>query len=343
MRIQIITDAWHPQVNGVVRTLTHTVGELEKMGHKINLVTPLSFRTLPCPGYPEIRLAMVRPGHIGDRLEQFQPEAVHIATEGPLGIAARHYCLRAGIPFTTSFHTRFPEYLRMRTAIPAEWGYAALRRFHGSARRTLVPTDGLRQELSDLGFRNLALWGHGVDAKLFRPRLRRSVNDSQPIWLYAGRVAPEKKIEAFLSLDLPGTKWVVGGGPALPSLRRRFPEVKFFGVKTGDELARFYSDADAFVFPSLTDTFGNVILEALASGLPVAAFPVRGPKDILEGSGVGCLDNDLGRAAMAALEIPRASCRAFAERFTLQASADQFVSNLWSFDRWRSLVNISAA
>ncbi len=338
MRIQIVTDAWHPQVNGVVRTLTHTAAELERRGHTVGLVTPDLFPTIGCPGYAEIRLSLARPGALGGHLERFRAEAVHIATEGPLGLAARAYCAKARVPFTTSFHTRFPEYVRMRWRLPAGWSYAALRRFHGAAKRTLVPTEGLRAELSALGFRNLVLWDHGVDTKLFRPRSKEIIGDPRPIYLYVGRIAPEKNIEAFLDLDLPGTKYIVGDGPLLPELRKKYRNARFVGCRTGEDLARFYANADALVFPSLTDTFGNVILEALASGLPVAAYPVRGPVDILEGTEAGALDPDLGKAALAALKLSPKACRAHAEKFTLQASAEQFLGHLSAFERWRSLV-----
>ena len=343
MRIQIVTDAWHPQVNGVVRTLTQTAGELERMGHKVGLLTPSLFSTFPCPGYAEIRLSLATPGAAGDHLEAFRAEAVHIATEGPLGLAARSYCVKHGIPFTTSFHTRFPEYIRMRWRLPAGWGYAALRRFHAAAKRTLVPTQGLRDELAALGFRNLALWDHGVDTTLFRPRRKDIMTDPRPIFLYVGRIAPEKNIEAFLDLDLPGTKYVVGDGPLLPEMRRKYRAVRFVGCQTGDDLARYYTNADALIFPSYTDTFGNVILEALASGLPVAAYPVRGPMDILAGTETGVLDADLGKAARAALLLSPKACRAHAEKFTLQASARQFLCHLHAFARWQSLVPEPAA
>ena len=343
MRIQFVTDAWHPQINGVVRTLTHTAAELEGLGHRIALVTPSMFHTVPCPGYPEIRLSVAAPGAVGEILERFRPEAVHIATEGPLGMAARRFCAGRGIPFTTSFHTRFPEYIRMRWGLPANWGYAALRRFHSAARRTMVPTTGLREELAGLGFRNLALWSHGVDTRLFRPRPKAALADPRPIWLYVGRIAPEKNIEAFLELALPGTKYVVGDGPSLAEIRRRYPDVRYFGTRSGEALAQFYANADALIFPSVTDTFGNVILEALASGLPVAAYPVRGPKDILEGAGVGALDADLGKAALAALRFSPFACRTYAERFTLRASAEEFAANLCPIEHWGSLLRSPAA
>ena len=343
MRIQIISDAWHPQINGVVRTLTQTTTQLERFGHRVSLVTPDMFPTFPCPGYAEIRLAVATPASVGAIIERFGPEAVHIATEGPLGVAARRYLLRQRIPFTTSFHTKFPEYMRMRWGFPANWGYAALRRFHAAAKRTLVPTEGLRQELMELGFDNLALWGHGVDTHLFRPRPKETLPDARPIWLYVGRIATEKNIAAFLELDLPGTKYVVGDGPMLGELRRSFPDARYFGSKTGEELARIYAASDVLVFPSVTDTFGNVILEALACGVPVAAYHVRGPKDILEGTSVGCVDADLGRAARNALLHSPEECRRFAERFTLAASANQFLGNLWWSERWRSLVPAPAA
>ena len=343
MRIQIVTDAWHPQVNGVVRTLTHTAAELEHMGHSVALVTPSLFHTIACPGYPEIRLSLATPASAGEHLEEFRTEAVHIATEGPLGLAARTYCMKSGIPFTTSFHTRFPEYIRMRWRLPSGWGYAALRRFHGAAKRTLVPTEGLREELAALGFRNLVLWDHGVDTTLFRPRPKAIMADPRPIFLYVGRVAQEKNIEAFLDLDLPGTKYVVGDGPLLPHLRKKYRMARFVGCQTGEDLAQYYANADALVFPSYTDTFGNVILEALASGLPVAAYPVRGPLDILDGTEAGVLDIDLGKAARAALTLSPKVCRAHAEKFTLQASARQFLGHLQAFERWQSLVPTPAA
>ena len=343
MRIQIVTDALHPQVNGVVRTLTYTAAEMERLGHRMALVTPAMFHTVPCPGYPEIRLSVAAPGSVGEILERFRPEAVHIATEGPLGMAARSFCTGRGVSFTTSFHTRFPEYIRMRWGLPATWGYAALRCFHSAARLTMVPTVGLREDLTGLGFRNLALWNHGVDTRLFRPRPKEAFADPRPIWLHVGRVAPEKNIEAFLDLDLPGTKYVVGDGPSLADFRKRYPNARYFGTRTGEELAQFYANADAFIFPSVTDTFGNVILEALASGLPVAAYPVRGPKDILEGTDVGVLDTDLARAARAALRLSPFACRSFAERFTLRASAEEFAANLCPIEHWGSLLRSPAA
>ncbi|MGB8274619.1 MAG: glycosyltransferase family 1 protein [Alphaproteobacteria bacterium] len=342
MRILVVTDAWHPQVNGVVRTLTNICREASRLGFDIDLVTPQSFQTVPCPSYPEIRLAINPTFGIASRIERFWPDAVHIATEGSLGLAARRYCLKSGLPFTTSFHTRFPEYLKLRTGLPLDWSYAALRRFHEPARCTMVPTESLKDELTARGFRNLAVWGHGVDIELFRPRPKDESGDRRPVYLAVGRVAVEKNLTAFLDLDLIGTKQVVGDGPLLEKFRRAYPQAQFLGTKFDHELARIYAGADVLVFPSLTDTFGNVILEALASGVPVAAYPVTGPKDILAGTGAGVLDQDLGAAARNALGIAPEICRAVALRRSWRASTEQFLDNLTPIERWRSLVPLCA-
>jgi len=326
LRILIVSDAWHPQVNGVVRTLETVAGELRVMGHEVGFITPDRFRTIPCPTYPEIRLALFPGRRLARMIRDFAPGAIHIATEGPLGIAARRYCLKHGIPFTTSFHTRFPDYLAARFGLPASWFYAWLRRFHGAAARTLVATPNLRDEMASRGFVKLALWGRGVDLMLFRPQPKEFLDLPRPVFLYVGRVAVEKNLPAFLSLDLPGSKIVVGGGPGLGAMRRRHPETLFVGPKEGDELARYYAAADVFVFPSRTDTFGNVILESLASGVPVAAFPVTGPRDVIGDSLVGVLDEDLRSAALRALAIPGPACRTFAQRHSWRASAEQFLA-----------------
>src|SRR5690606_10392702 len=264
VRLAIVTDAWKPQVNGVVTTLTH-VGEcLARAGHTIRFITPLDFRTVPCPTYPEIGLAL-RPGSkLRALLDAFTPECIHIATEGPLGWAARAYCLRRGLPFTSAYHTQFPQYLRLRAPIPLRLSYALLRRFHNAAARTLVATQSVYDELSERGFRNLVLWPRGVDASVFKPYDKAFLPDPRPIALYVGRVAVEKNIEAFLRLSLPGTKIVVGDGPDLERLRSQYPQVRFVGYRRGKELARYYAAADLFVFPSRTDTFGLTMLEAMA-------------------------------------------------------------------------------
>lgn len=328
MRILIVSDAWFPQVNGVVRTLS-TVGEqLEKEGHQVRFVTPDQFRNVPCPTYPEIRLALAPGRGVRGQIEVFRPEAIHIATEGPLGLAARRYCRKHKLPFTSSFHTRFPEYIKARVGTPLSWGYSVIRWFHGPAARTMVATETLRVELFDKGLGELAIWSRGVDLSLFHPKKRRQENADRPVWLYVGRVAVEKSVEDFLKLDLDGTKWVVGDGPQLEKLRRDYQDAVFWGAKRGEELAALYASADAFVFPSRTDTFGNVLLEALASGVPVAAYPVPGPNDVINGAPVGVLMEDLETAARKTLSIPAESCRAYAERFSWHASAMQFLNNL---------------
>jgi len=334
LRIALVTDAWYPQINGVVRTLARVKEELELLGHRLDVFAPHQFRTLPCPTYPEIRLALLQGGRLRRRLAEADPHAIHIATEGPLGMAARRYCLGRGLPFTTSYHTRFPEYLSARLPVPAAWGYRVMRWFHRPSAGVMVATASLRDELAGRGFGNLRAWSRGVDLELFRPRPDEPApyDLPRPVFLFVGRVAVEKNIEAFLGLDLPGSKLVVGDGPQLPDLRRRFPGAHFAGARQGQDLARHYAAADAFVFPSLTDTFGLVLLEALASGLPVAAFPVTGPKDVIGPEpAAGVLDRDLGRAALAALSLDRTRARAYAQRFSWRATAELFLSNLRPF------------
>lgn len=329
VKLLLATDAWAPQVNGVVRTLTQVIRELGAMGHRVNMVQPSLFRSIPCPFYPEIRLALGAGRRIGNIIEALAPDALHIATEGPVGLAVRRWCLTQGFDFTTAFHTRFPEYLAGRGLVPAGLTYALLRRFHAPAGAVMVPSALVRDELSARGFANLVTWGRGVDPDLFNPERRANLLDlPRPIFLSVGRVAPEKNLPAFLSLDLPGSKVVVGSGPELEALREQFPQAHFFGRRTNGELAALYASADVFVFPSRTDTFGLVMLEALASGLPVAAYPVAGPLDVIGKSGAGVLDEDLRRAAIAALAIPRERCRAYALNFTWRASATQFLQNL---------------
>jgi len=332
MKILIATDAWHPQVNGVVRTLGHVAREARGLGHDVAFLSPDAFWTVPMPGYPEIRLALARAADVARKLDLLKPDAVHIATEGPLGHAMRRVCLQRGLPFTTSFHTRFPDYLAERLPLPAgctrAMCWAWLRRFHGRAAAVLAATPGLQRELALRGFLNVKLWPRGVDATLFRPRTRAALDLPRPIFLTVGRLAVEKNVEAFLSLDLPGTKLVVGDGPARASLARKFPDAVFLGGKQGEALAEIYAAADVFVFPSLTDTFGLVLLEALASGVPIAAFPASAPRDVIGGAPVGMLDEDLRNACLGALTLDREECRAFALKMTWEASACNFLKHI---------------
>lgn len=330
MRILIATDAWEPQVNGVVRTLTRVVEECRVMGHEVLAITPNEFKTIPCPTYPEIRLALGAEEEIRERMRAFEPEAVHIATEGPLGIATRRICLEWKLPFTTSYHTKFPEYISARFPVPVQVGYAYMRWFHKPSGRLMVATPTLRDELAKHGFRNVTPWSRGVDTEVFKPGLEPifPAEWARPIWLNVGRVAVEKNIEAFVELDLPGTKVIVGDGPARAELEAKYPEAKFMGAMFGEDLARAFADADVFVFPSWTDTFGLVILEAMAAGTPVAAYPAHGPIDIIPGSGAGAIDDDLKTACMACLELDPSAVRAYAERFSWRASAEEFVNNL---------------
>jgi glycosyltransferase involved in cell wall biosynthesis len=320
----IVTDAWEPQVNGVVRTLKQTRRELEKMGHVVDMITPLEFRTLPCPTYPDIRLSLFPSGGVAKRFRAFAPDAIHIATEGPLGLAARRYAVRYGLPFTTAYHTRFPEYVQARFGFPLSWTYRFLRWFHGPSRAVMAPTPVVVRDLEQWGFGNVVLWTRGVDLEVFRFERSDRLATQPPIFLYVGRVAVEKNVEAFLALDLPGSKWVVGEGPALASIRVKYPQVNYLGVLNQAELAEVYAAADVFVFPSRTDTFGLVLLEAMACGLPVAAYPVTGPLDVIGNSGAGALDEDLRKACLAALEIDRATARAHAERYSWRAATEQF-------------------
>lgn len=328
MRLLIATDAWHPQVNGVVRSLEYMAEQAPFFGAEVTFLTPERFRSFPMPTYPEIRLSLAMPGAVSRFVEAADPSHIHIATEGPIGLAVRSLCLKQRRAFTTSYHTRFPEYLSARMPVPVSWSYCALRRFHNSGRAIMVSTPTLEHELKDRGFLNIMRWTRGVDTNLFRPRGKRIIDAAGPIFLYVGRVAVEKNLEAFLSLDLPGTKVVVGDGPARGMLEHKYPETRFLGALIGEDLARVYASSDVFVFPSLTDTFGIVLLEALASGLPVAAYPVTGPADVIGESGCGVLGEDLRAAALAALDIPKDRCRAYGETFTWRESARQFFSNI---------------
>ncbi|MCG8493394.1 MAG: glycosyltransferase family 1 protein, partial [Sneathiellales bacterium] len=277
MRCLIVSDAWTPQINGVVRTLTTLKDYLTKQGHEVLTITPDMFRSVPCPTYPEIRLSLFPASRIAKIIEEALPSAIHIATEGPLGMAARKYCVKRGIPFTTAFHTRFAEYVNARTRIPVSWGYSFLRRFHGPSSAVMVATESLQEDLESKGFKNIVRWTRGIDTDLFHPQEKGLQNLQRPLFMYVGRVAVEKNIESFLALDLPGTKVIVGDGPQRSELEKKFPDTYFAGMKTGSDLAFHYAAADVFVFPSKTDTFGLVLLEALASGVPVAAYPVTGP------------------------------------------------------------------
>jgi glycosyltransferase involved in cell wall biosynthesis len=329
LRILLATDAWTPQVNGVVRTLTHLIAELERLGHGVTTVHPGLFATIACPGYAEIRLALGAGRRIGRMIEAARPDAVHIVTEGPIGLAARRWCVARGYAFTTAFHTRFPEYLAGRFLLPARITYAALRRFHAPARGVMVATPSIGRALASRGFANVRPWTRGVDHERFHPALRvAEIGLPRPVFLSVGRIAPEKNLAAFLALDLPGCKAVVGEGPQLAALKRRFPDVHFLGRRENGALAALYASADAFVFPSRTDTFGLVMLEALAAGLPVAAYPAPGPIDVIGDSGAGVLDPDLRRAALAALDIPRERCRGHALRFTWAECARQFLDQI---------------
>jgi glycosyltransferase involved in cell wall biosynthesis len=328
MKILIVTDAWHPQINGVVRSLTEIGKQASAFGFDVEYLTPEGFSSVAMPGYTEIRLALATPSQIAQRIEAISPEVIHIATEGPLGILARRYCIKLGRKFTTSYHTHFPQYLSARLPLPS-WPLAALmRRFHSFAAATMVSTKSLEDDLAAQGYKNLVRWSRGVDADLFHPRNAERLPFPRPIFLYAGRVAVEKNLEAFLSLELPGSKVIAGDGPARASLAAQFPDTHFLGAHSGEALAKIYASADAFVFPSLTDTFGVVLLEALASGVPVAAFPVAGPRDVIGNSKAGILDKDLRRAATAALAIPRDLCRKYALQFSWRESARQFFGNV---------------
>ena len=328
MKIALVTDAWEPQVNGVVRTLKSTAAELRAMGHGVEFITPLEFQTLPCPTYPDIRLSLLPRGKVTRRLDEFDPDAIHIATEGPLGLAARRFARKRGLPFTTAYHTRFPEYVRARCGMSLSWTYAFLRWFHGPSSAVMAPTAVVKRDLEGWGFENVVLWSRGVDLDIFKPVRSNRLDTEPPIFLYVGRVAVEKNIEAFLELDLPGSKWVAGAGPALAGIRARFPGVNFLGVLDQQALAQVYASADVFVFPSRTDTFGLVLLEAMACGLPVAAYPVTGPLDVLGDSQAGAMHEDLRTACLAALELKREDAAAHARRFSWRAATEQFLAHL---------------
>ncbi len=328
MRILIATDAWHPQVNGVVRTLTSLARAAAGLGAEVEFLTPDGFPSAAVPTYPGLRVALPNAAEIARRIEAAAPEAIHVATEGPIGWWVRAYCRRHGLPFTTSYTTRFPEYVSVRSGIPESWGYAVMRHFHNAAAVTMVATPSLRQELAGRGFTRLGAWTRGVDTKLFHPDNPATLDFPRPIFMTVGRVAVEKNLEAFLALDLPGTKVVVGDGPQKAELERRFRCAKFLGEKKDEELTSLISAADVFVFPSLTDTFGVVQLEALACGTPVAAFPVTGPIDVISDHPIGALDRDLSAACLRAWTMSRETCRSFALERSWENCARQFINHL---------------
>ena len=330
-RLLIVTDAWHPQVNGVVRSIENTNRELTRMGVTVSMLTPEGFRSIPCPTYPEIRLSLASYQRVAAAIEATQPSYVHIATEGPLGLTARRWCVRNGMQFSTTYHTRFPEYVAARLPIPKSWLYAFIRWFHNGGFGCMVATPSLAAELKAKGVRNLLPWSRGIDATLFRPQAQEDspFGLPRPIFMTVGRVATEKNLPAFLDLNLPGSKVVVGGGPDLEDLKKRYPDVLFTGAKFGEELASAYAQGDVFVFPSVTDTFGNTILEALASGVPVAAYPVTGPADILgDHPTAGAVDKDLRSACLRALSCSREAARKLALTYSWEAATQQFLDNV---------------
>jgi len=336
-RIAIITDAWHPQQNGVVRVLDTLKDRVEVLGHEVEVFSPNDFFCLPCPSYPEIPLAILPGRQLRRMLERYAPTVIHIATEGPLGSAARAWCLRTHRPFTTAYHTKFPEYVHQRTRLPLSWLYAHMRNFHAPSRAVLSPSHSVYLELKQHFFQNAAPWSHGVDMKVFRPQDKAFLDLPRPIHMCVGRVAPEKNLPAFLSLNLPGSKVVVGSGPERKRLMKAFPGAHFRTADGDAELSRYYAAADVFVFPSRTDTFGLVMLEALASGVPVAAFPVTGPKDVLglDGDGetpAGCLDNDLAKAAARALTKRSEECVERARLFPWDRVTEEFLAVLVPLD-----------
>jgi len=331
MRIAIATDAWYPQPNGVVRVVGTVADRLRGRGHDVCIVSPDRFRTFPCPTYSELRLAFMPGPGTTAALTAFKPDAIHIATEGPIGSAARKYCLARNIPFTTAYHSKFPEFVHARTRLPLAWLYERLRRFHAPSQAVMVPSQNVFDELDSHGFKQLRLWSHGVDTEVFTPGEKTYLEGhglKRPIFMYVGRVTIDKNLPAFLDLDLPGSKVIIGSGPARDGLIKRYPDVRFLIANGDAELARYFNAPDVFVFPSLTDTFGLVMLEALACGVPVAAFPVTGPRDVLGQSDAGRLDSDLRKAALDALEIAPDKCRAHALRFSWDRAVDEFLSYL---------------
>ena len=327
MRVVLVTDAWEPQTNGVVSTLRQTMAEMQRLGIEVLRISPEQFATIPCPSYPEIRLAVFPAPKVGALLNDFQPDAIHIATEGTLGVAARQWCIARKLRFTTSYHTQFPEYVRARWPIPLAVSYGYMRWFHDAATQTMVSTHEMQVSLEKRGFRNLKRWGRGVDTEFFKP-VETGRRESPPLFAYLGRVSIEKNIEAFLALDLPGPKLVIGDGPAREMLERRFSEVRFTGVLKGTSLVRELNRASVLVFPSRTDTFGLVMLEAMACGVPVAAFPVTGPIDVVTPGVTGELNENLGVAAIAALQLDRDQIREVALTRSWANATAEFLDNL---------------
>ncbi|MEQ8206107.1 MAG: glycosyltransferase family 1 protein [Woeseia sp.] len=343
MRIAIATDAWQPQVNGVVTTLTRTREELVKMGHDVLMVTPEGRRTVPCPSYPEIRLSLFPRRSVTRELRAFAPDCIHIATEGPLGMAARRYCLSNGLPYTSSYHTQFPEYVRARVPIPVSWTYAWLRRHHRYSQAILVPTQAVQKQLEKRRFERVHVWSRGVDTEIFKPDAPHDFGLPRPIWINVGRVSVEKNIEAFLNLKLPGSKVIVGDGPDKKRLEALYPDCHFAGYRFGDELASYLAGADVFVFPSRTDTFGLVMLEAMACGLPIAAFPVTGPVDVVDDGVTGVLDDDLARAGEQALMLDSEACLRQARAKSWQAATNQFAERLAPCTSTPAAVSVDSA
>ncbi len=331
----IVTDAWLPQINGVVSTLAQTAAWLGRFGHEIRMITPRDFRSVACPTYPEIRLSIRPYRNVEHSILAFQPQALHIATEGPLGLSARRFCLRHGMRFTTSYHTQFPQYLRARFPIPLKASYRALRWFHGAAVRCMVSTASVRRDLANHGFKNLATWRRGVDTEIFKPGPKDLLALPRPIAAYVGRIAVEKNIAAFLNMAWTGSKVIIGDGPERARLERQYPAATFIGYRHGEDLARHLAAADIMVFPSRTDTFGLVNLEAMACGVPVAAYPVTGPIDVVENGVTGCLDPDLAVAARRALAIDPNACRQHALKSGWDVCSREFESNL---DRCEALL-----
>lgn len=328
MRIALISDAWNPQINGVVTTLTNTVEALHELGHEVELITPDRFRTWPWPGYPDVGLAFLCGPKLRPMIRAFKPDALHLVTEGPIGYAARRYCRHYGYRYTSSYLSQFPDYFKLRIGFPMTVSSAYLRWFHCESERVMVATESLEEDLTRKGYRRLARWSRGVDTTLYRPRDKNYIQDLRPIFMFTGRVAIEKNIEAFLKLDLPGTKYVIGDGPQKEALEKKYPDVRFPGYQKGEALACYMAAADVFVFPSKTDTFGVVMLEALASGVPVAAFPVQGPQDVIKDDRVGILSEDLRQAALTALSLNPQHCRRYALDYSWEKCTRQFVSNL---------------
>ena len=328
MRIAIISDTWHPQINGIVTTLDNTCRVLRNRGHTVKLIDPSSFRTIPCPGYPHFKLAFLCGPWLRPIIEAFHPDAIHIATEGPVGFAARRYCLHQGYRFTTSLHSRYPEYLKLRAGFPLFISYSYMRWFHSKSERIMVATPSMRAELATIGYQRLVHWSRGVDTKLFRPENKSFIQDKRPISMYVGRIAIEKNIEAFLRLEIPGTKYVIGDGPQRELLEQQYPNVCFTGYQQGQELVNYLAAADVFVFPSKTDTFGLVLLEALACGVPVAAYPMTGPKDVITDPRIGTLDNHLQTAVLKSLTLDPNDCRQYALKRTWNDTVSQFINYL---------------